>query len=241
MRLAVDGEALEAVCDGLPDVVFFVKDRDARYLAVNRTLLDRCGVPHKADLLGKTAAEVFPGLLGESYTAQDREVIASGRPIEGRLELHLYPTGRYPAGRRGWCLTWKQALPGPDGEVTGLVGLSRDLHRADERHPDYERLAVAVEVLSTSYQQPLRLTELARRAGLSLDRFERRVKQVFGLTPRQLLAKIRIDAASRALVETRAPIADIALAAGYTDQSAFTRQFKALVGLTPREFRGLGG
>lgn len=229
----MDLGALEAVCDGLPDVVFFVKDQEARYLAVNRTLLERCGVPHKAELVGKTATEVFGGTLGESYTAQDRQVIATGRPIVGRLELHLYP-----ADRRGWCLTWKQPLPGPAGETLGLVGLSRDLHRADERHPDYERLAVAIEVLTTSYHQPLRLTELAQRAGLSLDRFERRVKQVFGLTPRQLLAKVRIDAASRHLLESKDAIAEVALAAGYSDQSAFTRQFKALVGLTPREFRG---
>lgn len=230
----VNLEALEAVCDGLPDVVFFVKDHKARYLAVNRTLLDRCGVVHKTDLLGKTAAEVFRGSLGESYTAQDRQVIATGRPIAGRLELHLYP-----AGRQGWCLTWKQPLPGAAGEVAGLVGLSRDLHRADERHPDYAPLALVIEELTTKYDQPLRLGELARRAGLSLDRFERRVKQVFGLTPRQLLAKVRIDAASRHLQETRTPIAEVALATGYTDQSAFTRQFKALVGLTPREFRAL--
>jgi AraC-like DNA-binding protein len=225
--------ALEVVCDGLPDVVFFVKDEETRYLAVNRTLLDRCGVPHKTQLVGKTAAEVFGGTLGESYSAQDRQVIATGRPIAGRLELHLYP-----AGRRGWCLTWKQPLPGPTGGIVGLVGLSRDLHRADEHHPDYDRLALAIEVLNTNYHQPLRLGDLAHRAGFSLDRFERRVKQVFGLTPRQLLAKVRIDAASRHLLDTQDPIAEVALAAGYSDQSAFTRQFKALVGLTPREFRG---
>ena len=33
----------EVLFDHLPDVVFFIKDRDGRYLSVNRTLVERCG------------------------------------------------------------------------------------------------------------------------------------------------------------------------------------------------------
>ena len=48
---------------------------------------------------------------------------------------------------------------------------------------------------------------------------------------------MRIDAARRMLRESEAPIARIALACGYCDQSAFTRQFKAVTGLTPAQYR----
>jgi AraC-like DNA-binding protein len=82
----------------------------------------------------------------------------------------------------------------------------------------------------------LRLEALARASGLSLDRFERLVKRVFDLTPRQLLAKTRVEAASRLLLGARS-VAEVAHACGYADHSAFTRQFHAVVGLTPREFR----
>jgi AraC-like DNA-binding protein len=70
-----------------------------------------------------------------------------------------------------------------------------------------------------------------------MDRFERLVKQVFHLTPRQLLTKTRIDAASRLLQEGGASVAEIAHRCGYSDHSAFTRQFKATVGIAPVAFR----
>ncbi len=229
---SLDAATLEQLFDRLPNVVFFVKDRATRYQAVNRTLLARCGIAHRSALLGRTAAEVFPGPLGTTYQAQDEQVLATGRSIEDRLELHLYP-----GGNQGWCLTSKLPLRQPGGEVNGLAGISRDLHRPDERHPEYRRLAAALDTLARRYDEPLRISALAHRAGLSLDRFERLVRRVYHLTPRQLLAQTRIDAATRLLLETDSTVSEVAHACGYTDHSAFSRQFKARVGLTPRQLR----
>ena len=46
--------------DAIPGVVFFVKDLEARYVLVNLTLAQRGGFESVAELLGKTAEEVFP-------------------------------------------------------------------------------------------------------------------------------------------------------------------------------------
>ncbi len=231
-----DPALLESLFDRVPDVVFFVKDRAGRYVLVNQTLRERCRAASKAALLGRTADEVFPPPLGAGYAAQDRLVVATGAPIEDRLELHLYPDGA-----RGWCLTFKTPLRGPDGAIGGLVGVSRDLHLPDERHPEYRRLADAVDALHERYDEPLRIEALARKVGLSMDRFERLVKRVFHLTPRQLLTKTRIEVASRRLLDGDETVAHIAQACGYSDHSAFTRQFRATVGVTPREFRMAAG
>jgi hypothetical protein len=50
----------EELFDRIDDTVFFLKDRNARYVAVNEALVQRCGLPAKADLVGRTAREVFP-------------------------------------------------------------------------------------------------------------------------------------------------------------------------------------
>ena len=63
------------------------------------------------------------------------------------------------------------------------------------------------------------------------------MKRYFGLTPRQFIAKTRIAAASRLLREGRQSIAEVALACGFYDHSAFTRAFRAVTGVTPRQFR----
>jgi AraC-like DNA-binding protein len=68
---------------------------------------------------------------------------------------------------------------------------------------------------------------------------DRRMRRVFGLTTGQWMLKMRISHASNVLIETRKPIADVALEAGYADQSSFTRQFRRSVGLAPSEYRKL--
>jgi AraC-like DNA-binding protein len=223
---------LQRTLDQVPDVVFFVKDVEGRYQVVNRTLADRCGIAHRASILGRTTEDVFPPPLGTSYALQDQLVIRTGTEIRDKLELHLYP-GR----AEGWCMTFKTPLRDDAGSVAGLIGISRDIHQADERHPEYSRLAEAVQWVRERYYEPLRLAAVSRRVGLSLDRFERLCKKVFHLTPQQLLAQTRLDEATRLLRETDNDIASIAYACGYSDHSAFTRQFRATVGLTPSGYR----
>ena len=79
--------------DRIADIVFFIKDREARYVAVNQTLADRCNFADKRALIGRKASEVFAPPLGERFEAQDLKVIAEGLSIRGRMELHLYPDG----------------------------------------------------------------------------------------------------------------------------------------------------
>jgi hypothetical protein len=43
--------------DHVPDTVFFLKDTQGRYTAVNLTLVKRCGFEHKSELIGKTAEQ----------------------------------------------------------------------------------------------------------------------------------------------------------------------------------------
>lgn len=225
---------LAPVFDAMPDIVFFVKDRDARYAMVNRTLARRCG--HKDDktaLIGKTAEDVFPRRFGRIYTAQDQAIIAQGVQLIDQLELHLYP-GREP----GWCMTCKQPLHDAQGNIVGLAGISRDLQAAEGTHPAYSRLAAVVQHIQENYVQPLNMRDLAKMANMSIAQLERYFHKVFHLTPRQVLLKTRLDAAT-ALLVTHDKVTDVAALCGYTDHSAFTRQFKATVGITPTEYRAL--
>lgn len=231
--VADGGLFAEKLFDALPDVVFFVKDGAARYVLVNRTLAGRCGYRDKARLIGRNAAEVFPGALGESYLRQDLAVLASGAGMDDQLELHLYPN-RAP----GWCLTYKTALRDRRGAVVGLAGVSRDLKMPDENHPVYRRVSAAAAYIRQHYAQPIRLADVARVASLSASQIERYFQRIYELTPRQMIIKTRIDAAA-AMLAGETSITGIAVACGYHDHSAFTRQFKEKVGATPSAYRAL--
>ncbi|MCY1346135.1 HTH-type transcriptional activator RhaS [compost metagenome] len=234
-ELLVGVTMLLPMLDVIPNAAIFIKDVQARYVMANRTLVQRCGLKHLQPLLGKTSAEVFPARFGPGYTEQDRRVLEQGQVLEDQLELHLYGS-REP----GWCLTHKRPLVSRSGEIIGLVGISVDLQSASDTHPAYQRLAAVDEYIRAHFHQPISLGELTRIAGISVAQLERYCKRVFHLTPRQLIHKVRLEHAHR-LLHTDLPITEVALQCGYTDHSAFSRQFKLLTGFTPRQYRQATG
>ncbi|MGE0211535.1 MAG: helix-turn-helix domain-containing protein [Parvibaculaceae bacterium] len=217
--------------DRVPDTVFFLKDREGYYVAVNDTLVERCGLKRKTDLLGRNPREVFPAPLGEAFARQDEAVLAGGS-IHGQLELHLYP-----GGREGWGLTWKEPLPGGDGRVAGLAGITRDVPTAAGPGPQLDALSGTLDYVREHLDSPLRLPDLAARARLSVFQLDRRIRDLFGLSAGQYVTRARIEHACSRLRQGDLPISRIALECGYADQAAFTRQFRKSVGLTPKAYR----
>ena len=218
--------------DAITDTVFFVKDRDGRYVAVNRTLAVRTGRAHKSELIGRMARDVFPGVLGELIAEQDKEVLRGGRPIHGKLELHLYPTGS-----QDWCLTWKEPIVGRDNRIIGLSGISRDLQSRAGPTNDIGNLSRVIEHIHSNIDAPLRIADLAECAGMSPDQLDLRIRNLFGVSVRQYLVRARIELACSRLRQTDHAISRIALDCGYGDQAAFARQFRKSVGLTPRQYQ----
>lgn len=222
----------EELFDCLPDLVFFIKNSRGEYVVVNQTMVERCGRREKQELVGRRADEVFPPPFGLSYREQDERVLRSGQAIYSQLELNFLATGGLC-----WCLTNKLPLQDRKGDVIGLVGVSRDLVPANERSEDFARVAKAIEHIQSRYGEPLRVSELAAGAGLSEYQFEQRIRKILQITAGQLIQKTRMDVAVRRLRETDDSIATIALDCGYSDQSAFTRQFRQTVGLSPSQYR----
>ncbi len=234
--LAIDVDILEALFDEAPDIAFFVKDREGRYCVVNNSLVERNGLQHKSQLKGKRPGDVCPGQLGRIPEKQDKSVLQAGREIKNHLELHW----RRPQ-QACWCLTTKLSLKNSDGEIIGLIGFSRDLRSQVSTDKIPERMALTLERFENNCDETVLPSELARRSGLSASRFGRLVKRIYGLTPSQLITRIRITRGTRLLRETKKSVADIALQCGFCDHSAFTRAFRSTTGLSPTEYRNQEG
>jgi len=219
---------LEQLFDHLPDTAFFLKDAQGRYVAVNQSLVERCGLRSKRELIGRHVRDIFPPALAERYALQDESVLRTGRAIVDKLELHWY------ARRRpDWCLTTK--LPIGNGITTGIIGISRDIRAPGDRSKIPASLLPTLEQLEENLEHTP--ASLARIAELSPVRFARLIRRIFRLTPSQLITQARLAAASEMLRSGRASIIQIAHACGFSDHSAFTRAFRSATGVTPSHFR----
>ena len=218
--------------DRVADTVFFIKDQEARYVAVNDTLAHRCRFTSKSALIVRKASEVFSAPLGERFEAQDLKVIAEGLSIRGRMERHLYPDGG-----EGWCLTWKEPLIDAAGVIRGLAGISRDAPALSGSAPVSAALSATLAYIDDHLDEPLRIPDLAARASLSPFQFDQRIRTIFGFSAGQYLSRLRIDRACDRLRHSDALLSELALECGYADQAAFTRQFHKTVGLTPGAYR----
>jgi PAS domain S-box-containing protein len=223
---------LERLFDRSPDVAFFVKDADGRYVAVNESLVARHGLKSKSQVIGKCPREICPGDFGRIPTEQDEKVLRSGRPLVDHLEMQWHRPND-PV----WCLTTKLPILDANDAVVGLIGFSRDIRAPVQAHEIPQDFALALAEFEQSLAPEVTPAWLAQRSKLSQQRLARLTKRLFGLTPNQFITKSRIAAASRMLSSPNQSVAEIAHACGFSDHSAFTRAFRSATGITPSEFR----
>ena len=227
--MRIDPAEIEALFDAIPSVLFFAKDNEGRYSHVNMTMMQRLGVKSRGEVIGKRADELYPLGMSEAYVAQDARVLA-GEVIENVMELQLF-ANRQP----GWCLTCKRPII-ENGKVVGLIGISRDLGQRGGLEAEYEPLRLALEYLNSHSSHSVRMQTLLDLTGFSLSKLERSFRKVFQMTPQQVLTRLRIQMAMH-LLHGPDSIASIGQACGFTDQSAFTRKFRAETGMAPRQYR----
>ena len=95
----------------------------------------------------------------------------------------------------------------------------------------------AVDFIEINYDRPLTLADVAKAAYLSISRLAHLFKEQMGITIIDYLTDVRIGHAKRLLLATDKSCSTICFEVGYNNQSYFTRIFKDIVGMTPRQFR----
>lgn len=134
-------------------------------------------------------------------------------------------------------------LPALESEARLLKVLGLLLSRYGERPPARPRVGEAPEAVRRARElihdcceQDISLGLISRRSGLSRWHLLRVFKKATGLTPHAYLNQVRVQRA-KALIAGGAQLSDAALACGFFDQSHLSRRFKALLGVTPGQYR----
>ncbi|NQX30052.1 AraC family transcriptional regulator [Microbacteriaceae bacterium VKM Ac-2854] len=116
-----------------------------------------------------------------------------------------------------------------------LAQLASDRQRGAPESGD--RIHLAQDYLREHLDAPTSVTELAQLAGMSVSHFSARFKQSAGIGVVEYVKRLRSARARELLITTEAAIGDIARAVGYGDAFYFSRQFRAVNGTSPSEYR----
>jgi AraC-like DNA-binding protein len=232
LRRIGDFQTFQQLLELLPDVAFFMKDRQGRFVMQNRRACEYCRVGSEAETLGKTDYDFWSPQLAGLYVAQDRKVMKTGEPIINALTLapedigsdHLVIYSKVPVRDR------RQ-------RIIGIAGIHREVEGLRTPPRQFGQLSKAVERMHRDFAEPLTTPKLAAIAGLSRSQFERVFHRLFGASPREYLLRLRVNAASRLLTDTDRKCTDIALATGFYDHSHFSRVFQRIMGISPQHYR----
>jgi AraC-like DNA-binding protein len=99
-----------------------------------------------------------------------------------------------------------------------------------------ERVELARQMILQSPGQDLKVSSLAQVAGISESHFIRLFGDTYGVSPRQMLYRRRMEVACE-LLSLGKDASEVALAVGYSSLPTFCRRFKEAFGSTPGEFK----
>jgi PAS domain S-box-containing protein len=119
LLLARERALLNSLLNSVPDLIFY-KDIEGMYLGCNNAFAEFVGRP-EPEITGHTDYELFAAEVADFFREQDQEML---RLEETRINEEWVD---YPDGRRVLLQTLKTPFYGPDGELFGLIGISRDI------------------------------------------------------------------------------------------------------------------
>lgn len=124
-----------------------------------------------------------------------------------------------------------------EGLVLEMLALTASGQAAEKGPPPW--LSRVVDLLHSRFRQNLTLNEVAAEANVHPIHLSRVFRKFHGQAVGDYVHGLRVQFATRQLCRAEITLAEIALQAGFSDQSHFTRVFKQLTGRTPGEFRAI--
>ena len=220
---------LAGIFDDLPGFIYFVKDRDLRYVAYNQRL---CEIFESSEILGKRDDDFIPPHILKHIREDDLRILETGQPVINRVEL--VPRG---SGFVDWSTTTKKPLLNQKGTICGIIGITRPFDQGTTSLAKNEELGPTLALLHQRYRDNIPITELAKNANLSLSSFLRKFKACFNMTPKEYLRHLRVQEACHLIVRTTHTFAEISHHCGFADQAHFSREFSRILKEPPSAYR----
>ena len=163
--------------------------------------------------------------------------------FESKLHLGRIPLSHCEALISQMIDELEKRESGYEASVLGLLlGLITYLSREYSHTETIEgksllRIGEIIGKLERNYKKEWKLNSISKEAYMSPNNLLRVFKEATGRSPIDYLIRIRIQKSMELLRDTNMQISEISFETGFKDSNYFTRQFKKIAGVTPREYR----
>ncbi len=120
-ELQRQNDLLQALLDQMPDRIYF-KNTQSRFVRVSQAMVDRLNVETPDQVIGKTDFDFHPPELARQFMQDEELIMATGQPLVNKMEKQ-----KNAHGETVWASVTKVPVFDPMGQVTGLIGISRDI------------------------------------------------------------------------------------------------------------------
>jgi PAS domain S-box-containing protein len=134
-----------AILNNIPDIAW-LKDTESRYIAVNEQFVKVNG-RRMEEIIGRTDHDIWGKSFADHYREDDLEVIRIGRrkELEETLQDHT--------GKVSWIETSKTPIRNSQGEITGTIGIARDITERKQAELERERLIAELETKNAELER----------------------------------------------------------------------------------------
>ena len=223
--------AIAALFDDLPMIVFYMKDADGVFIRCNRRFEEYHGLP-PGGALGLTDHDIHDPAMAERYRAEDKEVMKSGAPTPNRV--WMVPGAK---GVLRWWVSRKTPLRSGDGKILGVAGVMYEISAAAGLMEPFSRIEPALKLIHGNDGATIPSAKLAAACHYSESQFNRLFRSIMGIPPRRYVQGHRIETAKDLLACADMPLSEIAVRCGFYDASDFGKRFREVEGITPRAYR----
>nr|WP_315592433.1 AraC family transcriptional regulator [uncultured Cupriavidus sp.] len=173
--------------------------------------------------------------LGRTRVRSLQEVAGHTDPVLANLAQAMAPALSHPEYA---CRLFVDQLGMAIGaHLVRQYGAEPEVSSKGNRLLSPRNVARAKDLLSARMDGDLSIAEVADACQLSRSHFTRAFRDTTGQTPYQWLMAQRLERARALLRDTALPLAEVAIACGFSDQSHFTRTFARVMGMAPGVWR----
>jgi len=227
-----DVRMFEILFQHLLDVYFYVKDVDGCWISCNIASLALLNYSKVSEVVGKKEKDFFPHQIALEIQGDDDNILTKGQSVLNRIEI--IPNA---FGELIWVQTNKLPICDMDGNVIGIIGVTRRISNMAELPQKFSLFRDTITFIRSNLSHVIKVSDLAQAVKLSENQFRRKFKQEFSVTPQKFILRARLQASGHLLRSSEKPLAMIASECGFSDQSYFTKQFRQFFGETPLQYR----